>query len=137
MTNSELQSMMPDVRNMMKALDSGEFSEYEKKLCNATNKAIDALEEIIDDNTLKLDPEQTVRAVQVLTKSRIDLLDARRKLAETCIKGEVLIKSLEQPKDQSSSVLLEYLQKNGLDENLDRTGTSPSSIFQSIAENEE
>lgn len=129
--------MMPDVRNMMKALDSGEFSEYEKKLCNATNKAIDALEEIIDDNTLKLDPEQTVRAVQVLTKSRIDLLDARRKLAETCIKGEVLIKSLEQPKDQSSSVLLEYLQKNGLDENLDRTGTSPSSIFQSIAENEE
>ena len=137
MTNSDLQSMMPDVRNMMKALDSGEFSEYEKKLYNATNKAIDALEEIIDDNTLKLDPEQTVRAVQVLTKSRIDLLDARRKLAETCIKGEVLIKSLEQPKDQSSSVLLEYLQKNGLDENLDRTGTSPSSIFQSIAENEE
>ena len=132
MNNSELESMLPDVRGMMKALDNGKFSDYEDRLTKAADKAISALESIMDDGTLTLDPEQTVRAVQVLTKAKMDILDARRKLMDTCIKGEVLIKSLEQPKDTNSSVLLDYLQKNGLNEGVDSSGTSPSSVFQSM-----
>lgn len=136
MNSNELQSILPDLHNMMKAIDNGEFSNYEKKLGQATDKAIEALEEIIDDGTLKLDPEQTVRAVQVLTKSKVDIIEAKRKLVDTCIKGEVLIKSLDQPKDtKTPSVLLDYLEKNGLDKKLDSTGTAPvaNSIFQDIA----
>ena len=138
MNNSELQSILPDLHNMMKALDNGDFSNYEKKLSQATDKAIEALEDIIDDGTLKLDPEQTVRAVQVLTKSKVDIIEAKRKLVDTCIKGEVLIKSLDQEKGKEGktpSVLLDYLERNGLDKKLDSTGTAPTtnSIFQDIA----
>jgi len=139
MNNNELQSILPDLHNMMKAIDNGEFSNYEKKLGQATDKAIEALEEIIDDGTLKLDPEQTVRAVQVLTKSKVDIIEAKRKLVDTCIKGEVLIKSLDQEKgkdNKTPSALLDYLEKNGLNKNLDNTGTTPTatSIFQAIAD---
>ena len=136
MNNNELQSILPDLHGMMKALDNGEFSKYEEKLSKATDKAIAALEDIIDDGTLKLDPEQTVRAVQVLTKSKVDIIEARRKLLDTCIKGEVLIKSLDMDKKKDGktpSALLDYLERNGLNENLDSTGTTPSnSIFEDI-----
>ena len=142
MTNNELQSILPDVRSMMHSLDNGEFSNYEKKLTQATDKAIAALEDIIDDGTLKLDPEQTVRAVQVLTKSKVDIIEARRKLLDTCIKGEVLIKSLDLDKDKGKdkipSALLDYLERNGLNSDLDNTGTTPSSsIFEDINNNED
>ena len=141
MNNNELQSILPDVRNMMHSLDNGEFSNYEKKLTQATDKAIAALEDIIDDGTLKLDPEQTVRAVQVLTKSKTDIIEARRRLLDTCIKGEVLIKSLDMDKngkDKTPSALLDYLERNGLNSNLDNTGTTPSSsIFEDIKNNED
>jgi len=139
-TNSELESMLPDIHNVLhKMMDSKDFTNYEEKLSTATSKAINALEGIIDDGTLALDPEQLVRAVQVLTKSKTDIIESKRKLLDTCIKGEVMIKALEQkPKDDKTpSALLDYLERNNLDTSLDKTGTAPTSIFETIAEQED
>ena len=137
--DKDLEAILPEVTKTMKSVLNGEdFNTYEKTITNVTKKAITALESIIDDETLKLDPEQMVRSVQVLTKAKIDIIEAKRKLLETCVKGEVMIKALEQPKDKNeSSVLLDYLEKNKLDTEIDKTGTTPSSIFESIAEKQE
>ena len=77
-----------------------------------------------------------VAAVKTLTKAKTDIIESKRKLFDTCIKGEVMIKALEQkPKDDKTpSALLDYLQRNNLDTSLDKTGTAPTSIFESIAE---
>ena len=138
MKNNELQSILPDVHTMLHALENKDFNDYESKLTKVTEKAIGTLESLIDDQTLRLDPEQTVRSVQVLTKAKTDIIEAKRRLIDTCIKGEVMIKALEQPKGgNESSVLLEYLEKNNLNTDLDKKGTSPSSIFESIAKQQE
>ena len=143
MSNKELETVLPDIRNMLKSLEDGSFVDYEKKLNEATNKAIGVLEDVIEDGTLQLDLEQTVNAVSVLTKAKASILESKRKLIETCIKGEVMIKALEDKpgKDKESSVLLDYLERNNLDKTLDSTGTAPgssSSIFESISnQNEE
>lgn len=144
MTNTELESMLPDIKEVLhKMMDSKDFSNYEDTLDTVTKKAISELERIIDDQTLALDPEQLVNAVKVLTKSRTDIIESKRKLLDTCIKGEVMIKALDQNKDKGgkgSSVLLDYLEKNNLNTTLDSTGTSPganASIFQSIEKNNE
>ena len=142
MTNKELESVLPDVRNILhKMMDSGSFSDYENTLDDVTNKAIGELKRIIENQTLALDPEQMVAAVKVLTKAKIDIIESKRKLLDTCIKGEVMIKALEQPKDNKNenSVLLEYLERAGLNPTVDKTGTNPgtaASIFESI-QNEE
>ena len=109
--------------------------DYESKLGKATGKAINALEEIIDNQTLAMDPEQLVRAVQVLTKAKSDVLESKRRLYDTCIKGEVMIKALEQDKNKDkkdSSVLLEYLEKSGLKNQIESSNSS-ASVFENIA----
>ena len=140
MNNKELSTILPDVKKVLDDLNNNDFKNYEDKLSHATDKAIQVLENIIDDGTLGLDPEQTVKAVQVMTKAKVDILESKRRLIETCVKGEVMIKALNQPKENKneSSVLLEYLQKNNLNPALDETGTSPksSSIFEAIAQNQ-
>ena len=61
---------------------------------------------------MALDPEQLVKAVEVLTKAKIGMFDAKRKLLETLLKGEIMIKALDTPKDVgNSSVLEEYIAK--------------------------
>jgi hypothetical protein len=103
------------------------------------------LSEMIDGEILKMDPEQAVNAVKVLTKARIDLFESKRKLAETIIKGEAMMKALEiQDREKNgkgmNSALLDYLEKNGLNTSLDHNGTAPgssASIFETIAGNEE
>ena len=143
MTNKEMESILPEAKKMLQAMREGNLSDYEKKINVATNKAIQSLEELIDDGTLKLDPEQTIKAVEVLSKSKMGIIEAKRKLLETCIKGEVMIKALDQngkDKGKDSSALLEYLEKNGLNTKLDETGTAPgatASIFESIAKEQE
>ena len=132
----ELESILPDIRNALNGLQTGEFTDYEDKLTRATSKAMNTLEQIIDDGTLGLDPEQTINAVSVLTKAKKDIFESKRKLLETCIKGEVMIKALEQPKGgNENSALLEYIEKNKLDKD---TTDEPKqkSIFETIAENE-
>lgn len=132
----ELESILPDIRNALNSLQTGEFTDYENKLTRATSKAMNTLEQIIDDGTLGLDPEQTINAVSVLTKAKKDIFESKRKLLETCIKGEVMIRALEQPKGgNENSALLEYIEKNKLDKD---TTDEPKqkSIFETIAENE-
>ena len=138
MTNKEMESILPEAKKMLQAMREGNLSEYEQKINKATDKAIQSLEDIIDDGTLKLDPEQTIKAVEVLGKSKIAIIEAKRKLLETCIKGEVMMKALEQDKNKGkeNSALLDYLEKSGLNTKLDEVGTAPgatASIFESIA----
>lgn len=138
MTNSELESILPDVREILtKLTESKEFTEYESKLDDATTNAIKELNNIIINGTLAMDPEQLVAAVKVLTKAKVDIIESKRKLLDTCIRGEVMIKALEQDKNKdkdNNSVLLEYLRKNNLNTDVDKTGTNPTtSIFEAIA----
>ena len=135
MDNKELESILPSVHTMLDALNDQDFKDYESKLGKATGKAINALEEIIDNQTLAMDPEQLVRAVQVLTKAKSDVLESKRRLYDTCIKGEVMIKALEQDKNKDkkdSSVLLEYLEKSGLKNQIESSNSS-ASVFENIA----
>jgi len=110
--NDELRKILPNIRKEFDILSSSSFQEYEKRLETVTNKAVDSLEGIIDDGTLAMDPELLVRAVDVLTKAKINMFDSKRKLLETLVKGEIMIKALEAPKDTgNSSVLEEYITK--------------------------
>ena len=134
MDNKELESILPSVHSMLGALNDKDFNDYEKKLNAATGKAIEALEEIIDNQTLKMDPEQLVAAVKVLTSAKKDILESKRRLYDTCIKGEVMIKALEQDKNKGkgdSNVLLDYLNKTGLNDKVDNGITT--SVFEDIA----
>lgn len=127
-TASEMSSRLPDFKKELDALNSDSFQEYEKKLNNATNCAIDALNDIIDDGTLKMDPEQLVKAVDVLAKARKDIAEQKRKLIETIIRGEVMMKALEPKKDASTSLLEDYLKREAAD------GTAKEcSIFQQVS----
>ena len=62
MDNKELESILPSVHTMLDTLNDQDFKDYESKLGKATGKAIKALEEIIDNQTLAMDPEQLVAA---------------------------------------------------------------------------
>lgn len=135
-STKELQSILPDIRTMLGALQTKEFNDYESKLNDATAKAIDTLNQIIADGTLALDPEQTINAVKTLTQAKRDILESKRRLLDTCIRGEVMIRSLEQPKNSDeSSILLDYIRKNNLDDSTDEP--KQKSIFETIADNEE
>ena len=137
MDNKELESILPSIHTMLHALDNRDFNDYEKKLSGATSKAIDALEEAIDSQTLAMDPEQLVNAVKVLTKAKIDILESKRRLYDTCIKGEVMIKALEQDKGKDkkdSNVLLDYLEKNQLQAS--NVPNTPASVFETISKEE-
>jgi len=134
MTNKELESILPSIHTMLYALDNKDFRDYEKKLDETTGKAIEALDEIIDNQTLAMDPEQLVNAVKVLTKAKTDIMESRRRLYDTCIKGEVMIKALEQDKSKNSKesdVLLDYLAKNN--QQIERKDITPSSVFEVIS----
>ena len=144
MTNDKMESILPSLKKLAESIDSGNVSQYEKDIEETAQKAIDMLSEMIDEEIFKMDPEQAVVAVKVLTKARIDVFESRRKLAETIIKGEAMMKALElQEKEKNgkgNSALLDYLEKNGLNTSLDNNGTAPgssASIFETIAGNEE
>ena len=144
MTNDKMESILPSLKKLAESIDSGNVSQYEKDIEETAQKAVDMLSEMIDEEIFKMDPEQAVAAVKVLTKARIDVFESRRKLAETIIKGEAMMKALElQEKEKNgkgNSALLDYLEKNGLNTSLDNNGTAPgssASIFETIAGNEE
>ena len=134
MNNDELKNVLPDLQKEFDVLNSDSFQEYEEKLTIATNKAIKSLENIIDDGTLALDPEQLVNAVKALTKAKSDIMDSRRKLTETLIKGQVMLKALQPPKNENQdNVLLEYLEANNL--NTEIADTASNSIFGEVEKN--
>jgi hypothetical protein len=139
--NEKLSEILPMLREQYDFINSTSVKEYEDKLSKVTNGVLNALEGIIEDGSLALDPEQLVRAVQVLTKSKADITESKRKLIETLLRGEVMIKALEQPKDNgkgADSVLLEYLKNNNLNTDIDKTGTNPAtSIFETINQTNE
>lgn len=114
-TNEELSKILPNIKREFDVLSSMSFQKYEERIENVTNDALNSLQQVIVDGTLEQDPEQLVRAVEVLTKAKTSLFDSKRRLLETLIKGEVMIKALEPPKSaNNSSVLEEYMirQKN-------------------------
>ena len=112
MNNSELMKAFPDFKKELDALHSESFQEYEDKLNKATNKSIDALNTLITDGTLSLDPEQLINAVKVLTKARSDIMDSKRKLGEMIVRSEMMLRAIEPPKkDDSTSLLQDYMDK--------------------------
>lgn len=126
--NNELGKVLPDLKKEFEALNSQDFRNYEDKLSKLTGKAMDSLENIIDDGTLALDPEQLVKSVQILNKARVDIIDSKRKLLETMTRAEIMLKALEPPKDaKNDNALLEYLKANNL--NTELGDTSNNSIF--------
>ena len=129
---SEVEKMLPEYRKELDYLNSDSFHEYEQKVEKVTAKVLSALEDIVDDETLKMDPEQLVNAARAMTKARTDIMDSKRKLIETVIKGEVMIKALDKPKEggtSGNSVLDDYLSRQKLD-----APSSGNSIFESIEE---
>lgn len=128
--NEKLSEILPMLREQYDFINSPSVKDYEDKLSKTTEKALRALEEIIDDETLKLDPEQLVRAVQVLTKSKADLTEGKRRLIETLLRGEVMLKAIEPKKkdDGSTNALLEYMERQGVADKARET----TSIFQQV-----
>ena len=125
----ELQNRLPDFKKELEYLNSKSFTDYEKKLDTATGNSIDALNDIIEDNTLKMDPEQLVNAVKVLTSAKKDIMEGKRRLLETVIRGEAMMKALEQntKKDSGGSSMLEdYIQNQKMIDN------GNNSIFQQV-----
>lgn len=113
--NEELSKVLPNIRKEFEVLSSMSFQEYEDRLEKVTNKAVTELESIIDDGSLAQDPEQLVKAVDVLTKAKVSMFDSKRRLLETLIKGEVMVRALEPPKNVgNNNVLEDYIarQKN-------------------------
>lgn len=130
LNNDELKERLPDLRRELDLFNKASFAEYEETLDRVTSKAMSALETIIADGTLALDPEQLVNSVKVLTKAKTDIYETRRRLVETVVKGEVMMRALEPPEDKkkggNSSVLEEYLQRNTM------IGAGSTSVFTQI-----
>lgn len=123
-----MEKMLPEFKKELDYLNSDSFRDYEKKLSDVTASALDSLDEIIKDDTLKMDPEQLVNAVRVMTTARKDIMESKRRLLETVIKGEVMMRAVDNDKDKNNngeSLLLDYMKKN-IENN------STSSIFQQI-----
>lgn len=128
MDNKELENALPDLIKQLNVFDSKDFREYEEKIDKVASKALDGLQAIIDDGTLQLDPEQMVKAVAAISKAKSDIIDSKRRLLETVVRGQVMLKALEPPKEEKSdNALLEYLKANNLDQSL--ANSSNNSIF--------
>lgn len=128
-----MEKMLPEFKKELDYLNSDSFRDYEKKLSDVTTSALDSLDDIIKDETLKMDPEQLVNAVRVMTTARKDIMESKRRLLETVIKGEVMMRAVDTDKDKdknnNGSLLLDYMKKN-------IENKANSSIFQQIEENE-
>lgn len=126
---SAVEKMLPEYRKELDYLNSDSFHDYEQKVEKVTKKVLEALESIVDDETLKMDPEQLVNAAKVMTKARTDIMDSKRRLIETVIKGEVMMKALEPKKnDNGNSALLDYIERQAA------VSDEKNSIFQQIEE---
>ena len=101
--NEKLSEILPMLREQYDFINSTSVKEYEHKLSKVTNKALSSLENIIDDGSLSLDPQQLVAAVNVLTKSKADITESKRRLIETLLRGEVMIKALEPKKSDNTN----------------------------------
>lgn len=131
--NDKLSEILPMLREQFDFINSKSVKDYEDKLAKTTDKALDELYRILDDGSLALDPEQLVAAVKTLSKAKADVNESKRKLIETLLRGEVMIKALEpkKGKGEDNSALLEYLEKQGV---ADKVINGTTSIFQQVNE---
>lgn len=136
--NEKLSEILPMLREQFDFINSDSVKKYEEKLSSTTDKALSELSRIIEDGTLALDPEQLVAAVKVLSKAKSDITENKRKLIETLLRGEVMIKALDQNKEKSkggdTNALMKYLEKQGV---ADKAQERVTSIFQQVNELEE
>ena len=128
--NEKLSEILPMLRQQFDFINSDSVKEYADKLDKVTGEALGELEKILTDGTLALDPEQLVAAVQVLTRAKKDISESKRKLIETLLRGEVMMKALEPKKNAGgeNSALLEYLKAKGVAEGVG----SGNSIFEQV-----
>ena len=75
LNNEQLKEKLPDLKKELDLFNTSSFQEYETKLDRVTAKAMAALEGIVDDGSLAMDPEQLVKSVQVLTKAKTDIYE--------------------------------------------------------------
>jgi len=131
--NTELSKILPELKNAFGVFSSDSFVNFEKKLDTTLNNAVTSLQEIIDDGTLAMDPEQLIKATDTLAKAKSNMMENKRRLLETLLKGEMMVKALEPPKkDKGSSILEDYFEKN----KQIASDATVSSIFGDIAKSE-
>ena len=130
--NEKLSEILPMLRQQFDFINSPVAKEYEEKLSKVTGKSLSELERIISDGTLALDPEQLVNAVKVLTAAKKDITESKRKLLETLLRGEIMMKAIDAPKNQKddgkTNALLDYMKR----QNLDKPQTTSTSIFEQV-----
>ena len=133
--NEKLSEILPMLREQFDFINSDSVKKYEEKLSSTTDKALSELSRIIEDGSLALDPEQLVAAVKVLSKAKSDITENKRRLIETLLRGEVMIKALEPNKEKGkggdTNALMQYLEKQGV---ADRVMNGTTSIFQQVNE---
>lgn len=128
--NEKLSEILPMLREQFDFINSSSVKEYEEKLSKTTDKALGELSRIIEDGSLALDPEQLIAAVKVLSKAKSDISENKRRLIETLLRGEIMVKALEPKKgNNDNSALLEYMKRQGINDNVDNGNNS---IFQQV-----
>lgn len=130
--NEKLSEILPMLRQQFDFINSPVSKEYEEKLSKVTGESLSELERIISDGTLALDPEQLVNAVKVLTAAKKDITESKRKLLETLLRGEIMMKAIDTPKNQKddgkTNALIDYMKR----QNLDKPQTTSTSIFEQV-----
>lgn len=130
--NEKLSEILPMLRQQFDFINSPVSKEYEEKLSKVTGESLSELERIISDGTLALDPEQLVNAVKVLTAAKKDITESKRKLLETLLRGEIMMKAIDTPKNQKddgkTNALIDYMKR----QNLDKSQTTSTSIFEQV-----
>ena len=130
--NEKLSEILPMLRQQFDFINSPVSKEYEEKLSKVTGESLSELERIISDGTLALDPEQLVNAVKVLTAAKKDITESKRKLLETLLRGEIMMKAIDAPKNQKdegkTNALIDYMKR----QNLDKPQATSTSIFEQV-----
>lgn len=125
--------MLPRLMQQLELMNSETMIEYEKKLNETAEKALNALQGIIDDGSLALDPESLVEAVKNLTHARHIISEDKRKLLETTIRGTVMLKAIndesKKKDDSNEKSLLDKYFTQSLPEGTTIEDTAKNSVF--------
>lgn len=120
-----MNDILPKIKNQLDILNSTSFAEYEKRLEEVSAKAINELENQIANGAFVGNEDELVKAVDVLSKARIQVFETKRKLLETLMKSEIMNKAIEETVNiERKSVFDDYEEKIKNDKN--------SSIFQKL-----
>lgn len=100
-------SMFPLLVQEWERMNSGTLLKYQLKLEEGCEKAVKMLTDLIDSDQLSLDLEQAVAGFKAMTEAQARLLDSKRKLAETMLKGALMVEALKPPKETKTVSLLD------------------------------